>query len=228
MLSNFLKQKRNKMVETYNQIFSDRTLASIFTLKAFMKAYFSRDLINISSLMFTSYMIDHILDLYIILTLSSYSIISKLFNFKKVLSSELFCSTKFITIFLCIICDVQNNSADLAVINMFSVMLFFILILIKSAERLDIQIFINKKNNKEQYLQHYQPFVTKCSKDSIKYSEDCVFCFENMNTELVLLPCKHVFHNNCFTDYIYSCAERHISLSCAICRRELDPSYNHK
>jgi len=207
--------------QTYAQTFSDNMLSAIFGFRTFLKLWYLVDE-NVLSCAFMLYMIDHLLDLYIVLSLSKFSVkvVHPVIN----VTSYPFCICKYITLLCCLIADGINNNTQLAVLNILGALYFFIFNLLKSAEQLDIDAIKKNKMTVSHYKQYYSDFVKPCKHKDITFSEECVFCFDTMNetSDLCKLNCKHVFHSACFSEYIDSCASTHKKVSCVVCRKNVD------
>jgi hypothetical protein len=205
------------MSQTYAQTFSDNVLSAIFGFRAFLKLWYTIDNDTIS-FTFILYILDHILDLYIILSLSK--VLYPMIN----VTSYKFCICKYMTLFCCLIADGISDNIQLAVLNMLGALYFFIFNLLKSAEQLDMDDVKKYITNKSHYKQYYSDFFKPCNHNDIIYGKDCSFCFDTMDetAELCMLNCKHVFHSSCFDQYIDSCASTHKKVSCVVCRKSID------
>jgi len=213
------------MTQTYRNTFSDSILASIFSFRACLKVFYYLN-INITSSLFYPYMIDHILDIYLIVYLSSKNtIIKKYFSICYNPCSNNFCISKFSSLSFCLLSDIYNNQAELSVLNFLGIVYYFIFMLFKSSQNIE-------QNNLKVYKTYYSPFLKKCMINNIIFSNECVFCFEDMtntteNTpencvELCSLSCNHAFHKNCFEQYINSCASINKKVNCVVCRKNID------
>lgn len=49
--------------------------------------------------------------------------------------------------------------------------------------------------------------------------DECPICLESLLNNIDTLPCKHVFHTKCMTEYIVSC--KSIDVACPICRAQI-------
>jgi hypothetical protein len=207
--------------QTYAQTFSDNMLSAIFGFRTFLKLWYSVD-DNIISCAFMLYLIDHLLDLYIVLSLSKFSV--KVVHPKINVTSYPFCICKYITLLCCLIADGINDNIQLAVLNILGALYFFIFNLLKSAEQLDIDAIKKNKMTVSHYKHYYSNFVKPCKHEDITFSEECVFCFDTMDetVDLCKLNCKHVFHSSCFSEYIDSCATSQKKVSCVVCRKNVD------
>jgi len=204
---------------SYSNTFSDNVFASIFAFRSVLKLFYSlhNDVINY---FFFSYLLDHILDIYIIMYLSTKD--EKIKSFLYNPCNTLFCVIKFSSLVLCIIIDTYNNYADLGVLNMFGFVYFFIFLLFKSSANLS-QIEKKKHQNRvTQYHSFYSKLMKPCCKNDIKFSKECVFCIEDMENDICILSCKHAFHKNCFNKYIESCANDNKKVRCVICRKKMN------
>jgi len=207
--------------QTYAQTFSDNILSAIFGFRTFLKLWYCVDE-NVLSCAFMLYMIDHLLDLYIVLSLSKFSVkvVHPMIN----VTSYPFCICKYITLLSCLIVDGINDNIQLAVLNILGALYFFIFNLLKSAEQLDIDAIKKNKMTEFHYKQYYSDFVKPCKHEDIAFSKECVFCFDTMDetADLCKLNCKHVFHSSCFSEYIDSCASTQKKVSCVVCRKNVD------
>jgi len=204
---------------TYGNTFSDNVLASVFAFRAGLKVIYSLN-IHITSVIFSSYLLDHILDLYIILYLSSND--EKIKSFLYNPCKSMFCATKFLSLIFCLFIDTYNNHADLGVLNMLGIIYYFIFLLFKSSEQLSYEMQNREMRNIDFFKTHYKQFIKPCCKTDIHFSSECVFCFDEMDNKLCQLNCKHVFHQHCFNDYIINCAKQNKKVSCVVCRKLID------
>jgi hypothetical protein len=220
--------------QTYHETFPDSILSFLFTVRCFMKVYYTIDF-PLNSLAFIIYLCDHILDLYIVLCLTKDFKNSALniYNFITLSNkySNIFYVIKYLSYVGCILVDASNNHSQLGMINMIGTFYFFIFTLLKSSEAIDLRT----KEKKQDYKLIYDPFIRYievAKPEDFVYSinstdsdncVNCVFCFENMSTSLSKLPCNHVFHKECFNNYMYFCHNNnsHKKVSCVICRKQV-------
>ena len=68
-----------------------------------------------------------------------------------------------------------------------------------------------------------EDFVYSINSTDSEHCVNCVFCFENMTTSLSKLPCDHIFHKECFNNYLYFShnTNPHKKVSCVICRKQI-------
>jgi hypothetical protein len=218
--------------QTYQETFPDNVLSFLFTIRSVIKVYYTIDF-PMNSLAFIIYMCDHILDLYIVLCLSKdfKNSCLNVYNYTTLSNkySYIFYIIKYISYVACILVDASNNHSQLGMINLIGTIYFFIFTLLKSSEAID------KREKKQDYKNIYEPFIRYidiAKQEDFVYSinstdsehcVNCVFCFENMTTSLSKLPCDHIFHKECFNNYLYFShnTNPHKKVSCVICRKQI-------
>ena len=67
----------------------------------------------------------------------------------------------------------------------------------------------NSNKIKEYYTQNY------CE-------EDCCICLDNLDYEVCLLSCNHLFHFDCLSIWILKCRNNNKPITCPLCKQEFD------
>lgn len=81
-------------------------------------------------------------------------------------------------------------------------------------------IFLNIPNipnnrciyNNNIYNNHHHPDV---------HDDDCIICYSPIEFNRIILPCNHIFHQNCIEIWFQTCRASFNPLTCPTCRRNL-------
>ncbi len=55
---------------------------------------------------------------------------------------------------------------------------------------------------------------------NIYQTDICIFCYDDIKTHpIIILPCRHLFHNQCFMIYFDYTISNHKDVSCPLCNQ---------